>query len=183
MKSNFCKNEALVCEANEEDFKNGSKNPENKRTNNVLEFRKTVTQFELTKIIYESAFFAKIPLTPSSKLFLWALCTHYNPDNETMFPSQATVAKRLGMSEKSAERAVKELKEKGLVDYETKKVNHYKFSQKFFNLVKMSVMSRQNVGCEDSLPGFHHVCCKTFSTVPSFVFLLVNYIGYISGNH
>lgn len=149
MKSNFCRNEAVVETSNEEDFKNGSENPENKRLNNVFEFRKTVTQFELTKIIYESAFFAKIPLTPSSKLFLWALCTHYNPDNETMFPSQATVAKRLGMSEKSAERAVKELKEKGLVDYETKKVNHYKFSQKFFSLVKMSVMSRQNVGCDD----------------------------------
>ena len=149
MKNCSFKNETFVNVSKEEDFGGYGEAPQTKlSSSNVLEFKKTVTQFELTKIIYESAFFSKIELTPSSKLFLWALCTHFNPENETMFPSQATVAKRLGMSEKSAERAVKELKEKGLVEYETKKVNHYKFSQKFFSLVKMSVISRQNVGSE-----------------------------------
>ncbi len=149
MKNYSCKNEALVSVQDEKNGINYGENIENKRVNNILEFKKTVTQYELTKIIYDSAFFAKVPLTPSSKLFLWALCTHFNPENETMFPSQATVAKRLGMSEKSAERAVKELKEKNLIEYETKKVNHYRFSQKFFSMVKMSVKSGQNVGCDD----------------------------------
>lgn len=148
MKNCSFKNETFVNVSEEKNFENFEQNAENKHLNNVLEFKKTVTQYELTKIIYDSAFFAKVPLTPSAKLFLWALCTHFNPDNETMFPSQATVAKRLGMSEKSAERAVKELKEKNLIEYETKKVNHYRFSQKFFSLVKMSVKIGQNVGSE-----------------------------------
>ncbi len=104
------------------------------------------TQFELTKAIYTSSLFEKVDLTPSAKLFLWALCTHFNPKNETMFPSQATVAKKLGVSDKSAERAVKELKDKGLLTYVTKRVNHYVFSPKFFELVKMSDPTRQNVG-------------------------------------
>ena len=144
MKNCSFKNETFVNVSLKNDLES-CEQIDQRNTNNVLEFKKTVTQYELTKIIYDSAFFAKIELTPSSKLFLWALCTHFNPENETIFPSQATVAKRLGMSEKSAERAVKELKEKNLIEYETKKVNHYKFSQKFFNLVKMSVIPRQNV--------------------------------------
>ncbi len=104
------------------------------------------TQFELTKALYTSSIFEKIDLKPTAKLFLWALCTHYNPQKPTMFPSQATVAKKLGISEKSAERAVLELKEAGLISYVTKRVNHYVFSEKFFSLVKMSDRIRQNVG-------------------------------------
>lgn len=114
----------------------------------IIEFKRNITQFELTKTIYESEIFSKIKMTASSKLFLWALCTHFNPNNEDMFPSQATVAKKLGMSTKSAERAVKELGELGLISWTTKKVNHYNFSEKFFALVKMSVKHRQNVGSD-----------------------------------
>jgi len=104
-----------------------------------------ITQFELTKILYSSGILAECSLTPSAKLFLWALCSHYNPNNETMFPSQQTVASKLGISEKSAQRAVKELKTLGLIDYETKRVNHYTFGEKFFELVKMSGAIGQNV--------------------------------------
>jgi len=104
-----------------------------------------ITQFELTKILYSSGLLSECDLTPSAKLFLWALCSHYNPNNETMFPSQQTVAKKLGISEKSAQRAVKELKNHGLIEYETKRVNHYVFGPKFFELVKMSGVIGQNV--------------------------------------
>lgn len=108
--------------------------------------RLNISQFELTKILYSSGMLAKIDLTPSAKLFLWALCSHYNPNNDSMFPSQQTVAQKLGISEKSAQRAVKELKTHGLIDYETKRVNHYTFGAKFFELVKMSCEGGQNVG-------------------------------------
>lgn len=133
--------------------------PEKARETTV--YRVNITQFELSKLLYESEAFSRIELTASAKLFLWALCSHYNPDNETMFPAQATVAKRLGMSSRSAERAAKELKEKGLITYTTKRVNHYVFSPRFFELVgleaRVSVKGaetdslsdelRQNVGC------------------------------------
>ncbi len=104
-----------------------------------------ISQFELTKLLYSSGILAECGLTPSAKLFLWALCSHYNPQNKTMFPSQQTVAAKLGISEKSAQRAVKELKNHGLIDYETKRVNHYVFGPKFFELVKMSGAIGQNV--------------------------------------
>ncbi len=107
--------------------------------------RLNISQFELTKLLYSSGMLSKIDLTPSAKLFLWALCSHYNPNNDSMFPSQQTVAEKLGISEKSAQRAVKELKNHGLIEYETKRVNHYTFGPKFFELVKMSDAGGQNV--------------------------------------
>ncbi len=124
-----------------------------KQTTQIKEARQKVvklniSQFELTKILYSSGMLAKIDLTPSAKLFLWALCSHYNPNNDSMFPSQQTVAQKLGISEKSAQRAVKELKTHGLIDYETKRVNHYTFGAKFFELVKMSGLGGQNVASE-----------------------------------
>lgn len=119
-----------------------------KEENKVV--RLNISQFELTKILYSSGILAECSLTPSAKLFLWALCSHYNPNNKTMFPAQQTVAKKLGISEKSAQRAVKELKTCGLIDYETKRVNHYVFGPKFFELVKMSGDIGQNVLNEES---------------------------------
>jgi len=105
-----------------------------------------LTQYELTKALYTSSIFSKYDLNPTTKLFLWALCTHFNPNKEDMFPSQTNVAKKLGISTKSAERAVKELTENGLIAYTTKRVNHYVFSEKFFEMVKKSVTVRQIVG-------------------------------------
>lgn len=119
------------------------------RTNEKKVVMLNISQFELTKILYSSGILAKCDLTPSAKLFLWALCSHYNPNNKTMFPSQQTVAQKLGISEKSAQRAVKELKTHGLIDYETKRVNHYVFGEKFFEMVKMSGMIGQNVLSEE----------------------------------
>ena len=125
------------------------------KTRETIVYRVNITQFELSKLLYESEAFSRIELTASAKLFVWALCSHYNPDNETMFPAQATVAKRLGLSARSAERSVKELKEKGLITYTTKRVNHYVFSPYFFELLglgsycKTTILSddaRQNVG-------------------------------------
>ena len=107
--------------------------------------RLNITQFELTKILYSNGILGGLDITPSAKLFLWALCSHFNPENDSMFPSQQTVAKKLGISEKTAQRAVKELKNAGLITYETKRVNHYIFGEKFFELVKMSCTSGQNV--------------------------------------
>jgi|GEM_PF-2383732 len=133
----------------------GEKAVKSEKAHETIVYKVNITQFELSKMLYESEAFSRIELTASAKLFLWALCSHYNPDNETMFPAQATVAKRLGMSSRSAERAVKELRDKGLVTYTTKRVNHYVFSPYFFKLVGLLLvkkddtladMNRQNVG-------------------------------------
>lgn len=91
-----------------------------------------ITGFELAKVLYTCGLFGKIELTAGSKLVLWALCSYYNPKKRTVYPAQATLARQLGISEKTVERAVKELKDNDLLLYETRKVNHYAFSAKFW---------------------------------------------------
>lgn len=105
----------------------------------------SLSQFEVINQLYKSKIFDKIQLKPTVKLVLYALAHHYNPANEDMFPSQRYIAQSLGISEKSVERAVKELAGLRLIMYITKNVNRYKFTQTFFDLIKMSDPSRQNV--------------------------------------
>ena len=105
----------------------------------------SISQFELINLIYKSKLMTKVALKPTAKLVLYALVHHYNPVNEDMFPSQKFIAQSLGISEKSVERAVKELAGCRLIMYITKNVNRYKFTQTFFDLVKMSDTNRQNV--------------------------------------
>lgn len=104
-----------------------------------------ISQFELINLMYKSKLFQKMDLKPTAKLVLYALVHHYNPANEDMFPSQKFIAQSLGISEKSVERAVKELACTRLIMYVTKTVNRYKFTPYFFESVKLSDDVRQNV--------------------------------------
>lgn len=121
-------------------------------TTNIVKFCKKpqeasgLTQFEIVRAIYDSGILAENELSPATKLVIIALAHHFNPKREDMFPSQKFIAKKLGISERSAERAVAELKKAGLITYETQRVNHYKFTAKFFESVKLSGKFRQNVG-------------------------------------
>lgn len=118
---------------------------------NIVKFYKkmpdltNLTQFEIVRAIYDSGVLAKNELSPATKLVLIAIAHHFNPKKEDMFPSQKFIAKQLGISERSAERAVSELKKTGLISYETKRVNRYKFTAKFFEDVKLSDKTRQIV--------------------------------------
>lgn len=94
-----------------------------------------LTQFELCKEIYTSGILSKVKLAPTTKLVLLALANHYNPEKPDMFPSKEYIAKHLGISERSVGSAIVELKNKGLVLYEAKRVNRYKFTNIFFNMV------------------------------------------------
>ena len=107
----------------------------------------TITQFELSKLLYTSGFLTKINLTPTAKLVLMALIQHYNANNAEMFPSQKFLSLQLGISEKSVERAIANLSSENLISYITQKVNKYRFTAYFFEQIKMSVNRRQNVGC------------------------------------
>lgn len=109
----------------------------------------TITQFELSKILYTSGFLSRANLTATSKLVLIALIQHYNANNAEMFPSQKFLSKQLGISEKSVERAIANLSSENYISYTTQKVNKYRFTAHFFEQVKMSVDLRQNVGSDD----------------------------------
>lgn len=106
----------------------------------------TINQFELSKMVYTSGFLAKVNLTPTAKLVLIALMQHYNANNAEMFPSQKFLSAQLGISEKSVERAIANLRDENLIFYVTQKVNKYRFTAHFFEQIKMSVDIRQNVG-------------------------------------
>ena len=106
----------------------------------------TINQFELSKMVYTSGFLANVNLTPTAKLVLIALMQHYNANNAEMFPSQKFLGAQLGISEKSVERAIANLRDENLIFYVTQKVNKYRFTAHFFEQIKMSVDHRQNVG-------------------------------------
>lgn len=116
---------------------------------NIAYISADVSQFELTKALYASGFLSRAKLTPGAKLVLFGLVSHYNHKHPDVFPSQKYLANQLGVSEKTIERAVKELAANNYITYETRKVNHYRFTAFFFASVKMSDTNRQNVGCAD----------------------------------
>ena len=130
---------------NSKDFRNNFE--EKQMQQSINEWNSAnITQFELSKLIYTSGFLTAANLTATTKLVLMALIQHYNANNADMFPSQKFLAKQLGISEKSVERSIANLKNEDFIYYETKRVNRYRFTAKFFEQIKMSVMNRQNVG-------------------------------------
>lgn len=107
-----------------------------------------VSQFEICKQIYTSGILSKFKLSPATKLVLIALANHYNPSKKDMFPSQDYLAKHLGISVKSIQRAVQELSKAGIVMYDTKRVNHYVFTGVFFQ----SILAQKDTGAVFSCP-------------------------------
>jgi len=105
-----------------------------------------VSQFELSKTIYFSEVFKtlrtkkEIKLTLTSKSVLIAISNHY----PNIFPSMEYIADKLDISVRSVQRAVKELTNAGLIIYETKRNNYYKFTPYFFELLNLSGKKRQN---------------------------------------
>jgi DNA-binding MarR family transcriptional regulator len=119
----------------------------NKALQEKNQHNKKPSQFEVLKAVYWSGILRENEISPSTKLVLMALVNHYNPDNKDVFPSQEFISKQLGISEKSVQRAIKELKEKSLILYvNTQSGNHYYFSNVFFEQIGLSDSIRQNVG-------------------------------------
>lgn len=91
--------------------------------------QKSFTQFELSKMIISSRFFSKFKMSPSARLVLIVLCSHY----PNIFPSIKTIQEESGIASKtSVINSLKELSKLGVILYETKNVNHYTFTLYFF---------------------------------------------------
>lgn len=106
------------------------------------------SNYELVRNIYFSGALNTLKITPTTKLVLIGLLNHYNPNNADMYPSISYLAKQLGISERSISRAIVDLKNAGLIIYETKNVNRYRFTSIFFNIANLSNTPCQN-GMED----------------------------------
>jgi DNA-binding Lrp family transcriptional regulator len=86
------------------------------------------SQFTLTQYLLNNL--QQFKLTPTAKLVLLELSSFYNPKKADMFPKQKTLAKKIGISERSVVRAIQELLNEGLIMVECKYTNHYKFTSR-----------------------------------------------------
>lgn len=86
------------------------------------------SQFTLTQNLLNNL--SQFKLTPTAKLVLLELSSFYNPKKADMFPKQKTLAKKIGISERSVVRAIQELLNEGLIMVECKYSNHYKFTSR-----------------------------------------------------
>lgn len=87
-----------------------------------------ITQFELSKKLLNNLY--KFNLKPVTKLVLLYLADCYNPKHGYMFPKQRTIADKLGVSERTVNRAVSELVKEGLILIEYKLSASYKFTSR-----------------------------------------------------
>lgn len=103
----------------------------------LLDELNNYSQFQLSNLIFDSNLFEQIELKPTTRLVLITLCRYY----PNIFPSMETIMKKAGIGSKDTiNNAIKELKQKGLIIYSVekdKKSNNYKFTLKFFELLKI----------------------------------------------
>lgn len=86
------------------------------------------SQFKLTNYLLNNL--SQFDITPIAKLVLLELSACYNPNKSDMFPKQKTLAKKIGVSERSVVRGIQELVKEGLILIESKYTNHYVFTSK-----------------------------------------------------
>ena len=123
------------------------------------------SQFRLTNYLLNNL--SQFDITPIAKLVLLELSACYNPKKADMFPKQKTLAKKIGVSERSVVRGVQELIKAGLILVESKYTNHYIFTsriggewaqdEKIFTSENMSDDLRQNdTSSRDNLSHHEH---------------------------
>lgn len=96
---------------------------------------KKISQFELSKLIMTNRFFKRIELKNSSKMVLMNLTNYWNSDDRLIYPNQSTIAEDLDISLRAVEKAIKELKDNGLIlIVKNKNKNAYRLTDKFFKL-------------------------------------------------
>ncbi len=92
------------------------------------------TQFELSKQLITSKFFSQHKMSPSARLVLIVLTSHY----PNIYPSIKTIQNESGIASKtSVINSLKELAKLGFILYETKNVNHYNFTLYFFESLEI----------------------------------------------
>lgn len=126
-----------------------------KSTQKLITPYERLTSFDIKKLINESEMFSKIELKLTSRMVLLAFCDFYNHEKEKqeIYPSIAKIEKRTGCKESAVHRAIKELKNKGLiiVSGESGKSNHYLFTKLFFNLILSDLKENKNP-CQKDTP-------------------------------
>lgn len=107
------------------------------------------SQFKLTNYLLNNL--SQFNLSPIAKLVLLELSACYNPNKADMFPKQKTLAKKIGVSERSIVRAIQELVKEGLVLVESKYSNHYVFTSKISQKLRQNDKNFYSENMSDDL--------------------------------
>ncbi len=91
-----------------------------------------IKQVELLNYLLNNL--SQFNLKPTAKLVLMYLAGCYNPKHADVFPKQKTIARQMGISERSVISAIQELHKEGLIVSERKYTNRYKFTSRILNL-------------------------------------------------
>lgn len=119
--------------------------------------RNKVTNFSLMQGIYSCGVAEKFSLGTTALLVIIGLASHYNADKNIVFPSQAYLAGKLNISERSVIRAIKELLSSNLImKSKNGAANIYCFTNIFFEAVGLSAERCQIVTNEDDKLSYKH---------------------------
>ncbi len=106
------------------------------------------TAFDLVKILLNNLF--RFDLSSTCKLVLLSLADCYNPKHEYVFPKQSTIAKKLGITEKSVSRAINTLEKFCIISKTRKYSNLYTINIKqILDSVKIDLFKVTNFPLED----------------------------------
>ena len=105
------------------------------------------TAFDLVKILLNNLF--RFDLSSTCKLVLLSLADCYNPKHEYVFPKQSTIAKKLGITEKSVSRAINTLEKFCIISKTRKYSNLYTINIKqILDSVKIDLFKVTNFPLE-----------------------------------
>lgn len=82
-----------------------------------------ISGFEMTTIVLQNL--NKFKLSNSAKVVLWYLASCHNSKKGYVFPKQKTIAKKMGISERSVIRGIQELVKEGVILVECNLSNKY----------------------------------------------------------
>lgn len=110
-----------------------------------------LTSYDIQKMITTSRLFKKVKLENSTKLVLRALIDYYNADRENTYPSQLRLSEDTDLSIRTVERAIKELKLKGVIISagQSGKHNTYKLTNLFFKFILSGEQEKNNPRQDD----------------------------------
>lgn len=107
---------------------------------NVKAYHINVTSFDLSKAMTFSRIFNKVKLSPSARLTLRCLVDFWNPEKGLVYPGQKTISECTGVSLRSVNAAVDELRKAGLLlttGNNGGRLKYY-FTNYFFKLVEIA---------------------------------------------
>lgn len=79
------------------------------------QFKECHTSFDICKALIQTRFFKKVKLTPTARLVLQCLASHWNHRTGNAYPTQITIAEETGSTKMSVVGAIEELRNAKLI--------------------------------------------------------------------